>query len=67
MAELSVVGSHYGGLGARAFDGISDLEIYERDGIKYLLIANEGSGHVQLYRLYDDQVMTYVATTIMRE
>lgn len=59
MAELSVVGSHYGGLGAHAFDGISDLEIYERDGIKYVLIANEGTGRLQIYRAHDDQVMTY--------
>ena len=57
MAGFSVVGSRYGGAGARKLSGISDLEIYEKDGVEYLIVANSGTGHMQIYDLYTDQVM----------
>ncbi len=59
MAELSVVGSLYGGTGSLAFSGITDFEFYEKNGQLFLLVASQGTSNIHLYYVYADQPLKY--------
>ena len=60
MADISVVGSIYLGVGGLAdFSGVSDFEFYERNGQIFLFVASEGTSDLQMYYVYGDQVLKY--------
>lgn len=59
MADLSVVGSFYAGVGIRYFSGITDFAFYEADGQLFLFVASEGTNDLQMYYVYGDAVMKY--------
>jgi Ca2+-binding RTX toxin-like protein len=59
MADLSVVGSFYAGVGIRYFSGITDFAFYEENGQVYLFVASEGTNDLQMYYVYSDEVIKY--------
>ncbi len=60
MAELSVVGSLYGGEGGAVdFSGVSDFEFYEKNGQLFLFVASEGTSDIQMYYVYGNQILAY--------